>query len=53
VVRDACEIVVPHNIPRPVHLRMRLVVKDGALPVAYAGPRGGGTVLPLAEIDVR
>ncbi len=53
VVRDACEIVVPHNIPRPVHLRMRLLVKDGAMPVSYTGARGGGTVLPLAEIDVR
>jgi choline-sulfatase len=53
VVRDACEIVVPHNIPRPVHLRMRLLVKDGAIPVSYTGARGGGTVLPLAEIDVR
>ncbi len=53
VVRDACEIVVPHNIGRPVHLRMRLVVKDGALPVAYTSAQGAGTVLPLAEIDVR
>jgi arylsulfatase A-like enzyme len=53
IIRDESEIVVPHNIGRPVHLRMRLVVKDGGALTSYSSANGGGVVLPLAEIDIR
>jgi len=53
IVRDESEIVVPHNIGHPVHLRMRLVVKDGNAPMTYTSDAGDGITLPLAEIDIR
>ena len=53
IIRDESEIVVPHNIGRPVHLRMRLVVKNGAELTPYTDSGAGGIVLPLAEIDIR
>jgi hypothetical protein len=53
VLRDTAEIVVPHNIQRPVRLRMRLAVRDGAAVLPYRTAGGTGMVMDLAEIDVR
>jgi arylsulfatase A-like enzyme len=53
VLRDAAEIVVPHDIQRPVKLRMRLAVRDGASVLPYRMATGTGFTLDLAEVEVR
>lgn len=52
VLRDEAEMVVPHDIPHPVHLLMKMAVRDADGPEVDVPNRTGETVLDLGPIDI-
>jgi arylsulfatase A-like enzyme len=54
ILRDPIEMIVPKDIRRPVTLQIDLAIRDPRRQfVPFHGPEGTGTILDLAEIEVR
>jgi arylsulfatase A-like enzyme len=54
ILRDPVQMIVPRDIRRPTTLRINLAVRDSKRQlVPFRGPSDGGTVLELAEVNVR